>query len=183
MKERLIEASRATGNKRLQELNRIRGERLAKAYGEAREEARKDLQKLKYNPLFIAGVMLYWGEGTKTPSSNGLKFSNTDPEMVRLYVSFLRKVCRIPIEKIKLHVLIYPDLDDLSCRRFWSAASELPLSQFTKSVRVQGRHRTNRLSWGVCLVTVSSTYLKEKMLEWLKLLPGELMNKEYYENI
>ena len=50
---------------RIIELDKIRGTHLKRAYEEAREEARTDLFELRYNPLFIAGLMLYWGEGDK----------------------------------------------------------------------------------------------------------------------
>lgn len=163
-------------------LNTIRGSRLAKAYQEAREEARKELKELRYNPLFIAGLMLYWGEGSKSPK-DGVKLTNTDPEMMRLYVFFLTQACRIPVERIRANILLYPDLEERICRSYWAKSSGLPPENFTKSVTIQGRHKTRRLNWGVCTVTVSSFYFKQKMLEWMKLLPKELMNREYYVNM
>ncbi|MDO8604295.1 MAG: hypothetical protein Q7K40_02760 [bacterium] len=168
---------------RLIELDRIRGTHLKRAYEEAREEARKEMAELKYNPLFIAGLMLYWGEGDKSSIRNGVRIANTDPSLIKLYIFFLTRACKIPIERIKAHVLIYPDLDATKCIQYWAEASGLPESNFTKCTTIVGRHKTKRLGWGVCLVAVSSTYFKEKMLEWLKMFPSELMNKEYYESI
>ena len=40
-----------------------------------------------------------------------------------------------------------------------------------------------KMNWGVCTVTVSNSYFKAKMVEWVKTLPKELMNSSYYENI
>ncbi len=168
---------------RLIELDKVRGTHLKRAYEEARKEARTDLLELKYNPLFIAGLMLYWGEGDKSQARNGVRLSNTDPLLIKLYVFFLTHACRIPIARIKAHILVYPDLDEEKCVQYWAKASGLPISNFTKCTRIIGRHKTKRLMWGVCLVAVSSTYFKEKVLEWLKIFPKELMNKEYYESI
>lgn len=167
---------------RLVELDKIRGQHLARAYEEARIEARDDLKLLKYNPLFIAGLMLYWGEGDKATKAQ-VRLANTDPELIKLFVFFLRKVCNIPTEKIGVHILTYPDIEDKSNRQYWSNISGIALENFLKSVHIQGRHKTKRLGHGVCSVYVSSTYFKVKMLEWLKLLPEELMNLRYYENI
>lgn len=50
---------------RIRELNAVRGSNLARVYEEARTEAREEFERLKYHPLFIAGLMLYWGEGGK----------------------------------------------------------------------------------------------------------------------
>ena len=167
---------------RIGELDKIRGQHLVHAYEEARSEAKKDLTVLKYNPLFIAGLMLYWGEGDKATKGQ-VRLANTDPELIKLFVFFLKKVCNIHTEKIGISILTYPDIDDKTNRQYWSDVSGIAQGKFLKSILMQGRHKTKRLGHGVCSVYVSSTYFKVKMLEWLKFLPGELMNKEYYANI
>lgn len=182
IRDRLAASAQTASTVRIVSLDKIRGQHLAKAYEAARTEARQEFELLKYDPLFISGVMLYWGEGTKDPKQ-GVKFTNSDPKMIQFFVQFLLKSCRIPTEKVKAYVLIYPELEEKTTRAYWSKASGLPWEQFTKSVVIAGRHATRRLGWGVCTVSVSSTYFKQKMLEWIKLLPGELLRKEYYENI
>lgn len=167
---------------RLVALDKVRGEHLVKLYEEARVEAREELQTLKYHPLFIAGLMLYWGEGDKLSKSN-VRLANTDPQLILLYLTFLRQVCRIPEAKIRIHLLLYPDIDRESAMRFWAFATKLSRSHFVKPVIIQGKHKSKRLAYGVCNVVVSSTYLKVKIKEWLKTLPQELMEKRYYENI
>lgn len=182
MRAKLTSSAQVQHTARIVELNRTRGENLELAYAEAREEAREDLLKYQYNPLFIAGLMLYWGEGDKI-SKAAVRLTNTDPELIALYVQFLERVCRIPVEKIRASVLVYPDLDERVCREYWAKNSGVGLDRFTKSIVIEGRHKTRRLEHGVCTITVSSTYLKVKMVEWMKLLPKELMKREYYENI
>lgn len=182
IREHLSLMSREASTARIVALDKIRGQHLARAYEAARAEARKEFLLLKYDPLFISGIMLYWGEGAKDPKQ-GVKFTNSDPKMVRFYVQFLIKSCRIPIEKIKAYVLMYPDIEEKTGRAYWSKMSGLPWENFTKSIVVQGRHTTRRLGWGVCTISVSSTYFKQKILEWMTLLPEELLRKEYYENI
>lgn len=182
IRKRLATSAHTASTIRIEELNKIRGQHLAKAYETARAEARQEFELLKYDPLFISGIMLYWGEGAKDPKQ-GVKFTNSDSKMIEFYVQFLLKSCRIPIEKIKAYVLIYPELEEKTTRAYWSKASGLPWEQFTKSVVIAGRHATRRLGWGVCTITVSSNYFKQKVLEWIKLLPEELLRKGYYENI
>ena len=180
--KRLAKEVQAIHSVRMTDLNKVRGAHLKRAYEAARQEAAEDLQVLKYNPLFIAGVMLYWGEGGKNPK-DGVKFVNTDAQMITFYVDFLVRVCRIPMDRIKGHILIYPDLQENICRSYWSKVSGIPVGNFTKSTLIQGRHQVRRLNWGICTVTVSSYYFKQKMLEWIRLLPQELMNKAYYANM
>ena len=182
IREHLATSAQNESTVRLINLNKTRGRHLAKAYDAAREEAKGEFELFKYDPLFISGIMLYWGEGAKDPKA-GVKFTNSDAQMIKFYVQFLIRSCRIPVEKIKAYVLIYPDLEEKTTRAYWSKMSGLPWENFTKSVMIQGRHATRRLGWGVCTVTVSSTYLKQKMLMWIKLLPEELLSRGYYENI
>lgn len=182
MAKKLATAVQKEHTARIVELDKIRGIHLKRVYEEARKEAKEDLIELKYNPLFIAGLMLYWGEGDKL-TGHSTKLSNTDPGLIRLYVSFLKKACRIPEEKIKAHLLIYPDLKDKECRSYWARESGIAPIQFTKSSTIQGKHKTRRVKYGVCMITVSSTYFKVKILEWLKFFPEELMNEAYYASI
>jgi len=182
IKKKLAQASADAGAVRLKELDKVRGEHLKRAYESAKEEARFEFEKLKYNPVFIAGLMLYWGEGDKINKYH-VRLTNTDPELIKLYCFFLTEVLRIPASRLSGHILLYPDLDDWLCRAYWTKASGLPNRQFMKSTTIAGRHKTRRLSFGICVIDISSTYLKVKVLEWLKLLPNELMNKRYYENI
>lgn len=182
IKAKLIEAAQQVSTIRMRELDRIRGVHLKRIYEEARAEAAAEFEQLKYNPLFIAGVMLYWGEGDRKTHYQ-VRITNTDPKMIQLFVVFLRKVCNIPEEKIHGSVLTYPDLNDEECRSYWSAAARVPLKQFHRCTKIVGRHKTNRLAYGVCSILVSSTYFKAKVVEWLSLLPKELMGKQYYESI
>lgn len=182
IKSRLIASSNARSSIRIRELNKIRGSHLYQAYQEAREEAKMEFEELKYNPVFISGLMLYWGEGDKRTRAQ-VKLANTDPNMIRLYAFFLRKICRIPEDRIRAYILIYPDLDEESCLDHWSFHSGIEKNKFFKCITIQGKQKGRKLAYGVCSITVTSTYFKEKMLLWLQLLPNELMNESYYANI
>lgn len=182
VKRTLAEKSVRQSRVRIVELNKIRGKNLARAYQTAREEARKEFRRLKYNPLFVAGLMLYWGEGDKV-TRHVTKLINTDPDMVRLFVFFLEKACRIPPTKVRGALLLYPDLNEKKCLKFWSQISGIAQSQFINSSIIHGRHLTKKVSRGMCIVYVSSSYFKAKMSEWIALMAQELMSKEYYENI
>lgn len=182
IRQRLVSSAQRNNTIHLLNLNKVRGLHLARAYESAREEARKEFESLKYDPLFISGVMLYWGEGAKDPKQ-GVKLTSGDAEMVKFYVEFLTKSCRIPIEKIRGYVLTYPEIEGKTSQAYWSQKTGLPWEQFTRSSVIANRQAKRRLGWGVCTVSVGSTYFKQKILEWIKLLPKELLSKEYYANM
>lgn len=157
---------------RIVHLGKIRGENLSRLYKDARKEAEEEFQLLKNHPLFVAGVMIYWGEGDKA-SKSGFRVTNTDPEMIRIFLSFLLKVCRAPSNRIKASLLIYPDLDVKVCEEYWISSVGLPKESFTRTSRIQGRHKTKRLQYGICTLYFSSRFLKEKMLVWIDLFGKE----------
>ncbi len=172
----LAEKAKLTGAVHLRKLDKVRGRHLRRVYEEARREARDEFKYLKLHPLFIAGVSIYWGEGDRV-SKSSVRLGNTDPSMIRLFVKFLRDVCGIHSKKIFASVLVYPDLNQDECRSFWVNKSGLPESSFNKCIVMKGRHKTWRIRYGVCTVGASSTYLKEKLRIWLKLLPKEFSKK------
>ncbi|MBI1985002.1 MAG: hypothetical protein HYS60_02765 [Candidatus Wildermuthbacteria bacterium] len=182
VKRTLIQKAKRGHKIRLQELNSIRGQHLIRLYQQARHEAEDEFKDFKFHPAFISGVVIYWGEGERT-SRNLIRVANTDPLMIRLFVNFLQEVCGVPKGKIRAHILLYPDLNSMECKNFWVQQSSLPLENFNKSVLIEGRHKTRRLPYGVCYITVCSTYLKQKMDVWLTLLPKELIKKEYYAGV
>jgi hypothetical protein len=144
-------------------------ERWAKIHQDYRTAGEQEFELLKNNPLFLAGIMLYWGEGNKGQKGSQLKLANTDPMMIRLFYRLLKDIIKVPKDKIHIWLLLYPDLVDEMQKRFWSRATSVPLSQFKRSIYIKGRHPTKRLSYGVCNIYVSSREFKEKMMVWLDL--------------
>ena len=141
---------------------------------EHRAAAIREFDRYKKDPLFLAGVMLYWGGGEKQPKSSTVRLANSEPEMIKIFNLFLIKVLKISPDKISAWLLLYPDLVDTVQKNFWSKAAGLSINQFKKSIYIKGRHPTKRLSYGVCTIYISSRALKERMLKWLELYQNYL---------
>lgn len=159
---------------RMRQLGKVRGKELDNAYAEAVKEAEKEFEYFVRWPLFVAGLCIYWGEGEKT-SKHMIRVSNIDPGLVKVFIGFLIHVCGIPKKDIRYSLLLYPDLDEDACKQFWVSHAGLLRENFNKSARIQGRHKTKRLRYGVCNVSFSSSYLKKKIGVWLAKLPNELV--------
>lgn len=144
-------------------------ERWKVKHEEYRAAAIKEFEKYKKDPLFLAGIMLYWGEGEKQQKSSLVRLANSEPEMIKIFNLFLTKVLILSKEKIFAWLLLYPDLVDSVQKNFWSKSTGLSLEQFKKSIYIKGKHPTKRLSYGVCTICVNSRALKERLLKWLEL--------------
>ncbi len=154
---------------------RANKERWVKTYKNYREAGKQEFEILKDNPLFLAAIMLYWGEGDKSPKWSRVKLTNTEPLMIRLFYLFLKDILKVPEDKICVWLLLYPDLIDDMQKNFWSRATGISLSRFKKSIYIRSRHPTKRLSYGVCSIYVQSRELKEKMMTWLDLYQKSLI--------
>ena len=167
-----IEASLAFPEK-LKRIVATNKKRWANWHQQARDEAVKEFPKLKSNKLFLAGVMLYWGEGDKKLQNGQVSLSNSDPEMIKIFYFFLIRILNVPVEKISARLILYPDLIESVQKNLWSKLTKISISKFTRSTYIQGRHPTKRNSYGVCLVRVCSRKLKEKILVWINLYQKE----------
>jgi len=119
--------------------------------------------------LRIAGIMLYWGEGTKSGSS--VMFSNSDPQMVKLFLSFLRKICRVEEYRLRILLHIYDNQNEKSLKKLWSTITEIPLSQFSKTYYHSGQKGTYKKT---CLYgTISLRYSDNELLKIINNWIGE----------
>jgi transcriptional regulator with XRE-family HTH domain len=113
-------------------------------------------------PSFIAGCMLYWAEGAK--GRNQLQFANSDPEMVRFFVDFLRAHFGLRGDEIRITCHLYADHQDKQAdvERHWLDTLGLPDESLRKSVvnvysKYSKRKRVGMLPFGTCRVVVSRT--------------------------
>jgi hypothetical protein len=78
-----------------------------------------------------AGIMLYWGEGTK--SGNSVVFSNSDPQMIKLFLKFLRNICGVDNSRLRILLHLYHDQNEKQLKNFWSKITGISINQFSKS--------------------------------------------------
>lgn len=169
IQEQLTERVRISSQKRLIHLNELKRIKWQRIYQQAESEARGEFEALKGNPLFITGLSLYWGEGDKNFQNGQVRMSNVDAKLLAAFRVFLEQICHVSQEKIKAYILLYPDLNEESSLQFWSESIGIEKGKFFKSSRVVGKHKKNRLSYGVCSIQVSDKYLKKKVLTWIDL--------------
>lgn len=149
VKEAVIESNkRRAGSKRSPPvLTKTRRQQLSKDFSRRNKTRyRKNRDDLFYryreqvNPLHgvlngetlaLVGAALYWGEGTKRGQFN---FSNSDSDMILLYMRWAREVLNIKDSDFSGHVQVYLDhgipYDEVEA--YWSQLTKIPSGQFTK---------------------------------------------------
>ena len=150
-------------------MHKIRAEKLDERYKASEIEAEKEFSIHKDNPLFIAGLMLYEGEGDHAMKNGQVRIANTNPRVIATFKQFIEAYYPEYIPRLRMSVLLYPDLNQKECVAWWRDAIDGEDVTFHKPVVIQGRHKTRRLQYGVASLIISSKFLKTKILKLIRL--------------
>jgi hypothetical protein len=112
--------------------------------------------------------MLYWAEGAK--NRNQLRLTNSDPEMARLFVKFLRTYFNLDEAAIKVTCNLFADHVERQhqIEQFWLDTLLLPRASLCQStVNVYSKYskkkRANKPPYGTCRVVVSRTRITQSI--------------------
>jgi transposase-like protein len=140
----------------------LRRDARALAQEEGRELARQG------EALHVAGCMLYWAEGSR--SRNQIRFTNSDPEMVLFFSTFLRRYFHLRDADIRVTCNLFADHLERQreIERFWLDIVGLPETSLCKSTvntysKYSKKKRQNKLPYGTCRVTVSRTRVAQSI--------------------
>ncbi len=127
----------------------------------------KKIGKLSKREIFLAGIFLYWAEGTKG-ARDVFMATNTDPAMLRFFLVWL-DVAGIPRSKVVVKLHVYKDMDIQKENVFWSKTLAIPLSAFRKpyikdSSWEKRKNYKGRTGHGTCNLIVYSRDLYEVVM-------------------
>lgn len=167
-----IRELRDVSPKRIENYKRTVVTKREKYFEEVYEKVKKDICKLNKRDLFLAGLFLYWGEGSKTERYT-TAMSNTDPDILKYFLLWL-ELMKIPKNKISIDLQIYADMNKNTEINFWSNTLCLPKTAI-RSVRVKksnlsGLTYKKGFNHGTCHVKVYNRDLKDYILMSLKYL-------------
>jgi hypothetical protein len=114
------------------------------------------------DPLHLAGCMLFWAEADK--HRNAVRLANSDPDLLRLFVTFLRSCYDADVARIAVSCNLFADHLERQreIEQFWLWTLGLPQSCLRKSIvntysKYSQKKRKNRLPYGTCKVSYSDT--------------------------
>ena len=102
---------------------------------EAREDAvfetvKKKFGKINNRERILAGLYLYWGEGTKSAPAT-VAVTNTDPDVLKFFMKWLNQF-GIKNNEVSVVLHLYKDMDYDKERLFWSKYLNIPMVCFKK---------------------------------------------------
>lgn len=122
----------------------------------AKTKAKNIISPLSKKEKMIIVSCLYWGEGTK----NDFSLSNSDPEMIKTFVSFLKEF-GINKKDLRVTIRVYSDLDKQKAIKFWAKTIGVSDKKILNVNVLRGK-KEGRLKYGMCRIRITKggPYLK-----------------------
>ena len=153
---------------------------LRRAFG-IKKHAAGEIGELSSRDIFVIGVALYWAEGyKKSIVRNGrevthhpVSLTNSDPNIVGIFLKFLREHCRVPNNKIKAGLRIFQHQNENELIRYWHKKTGIIQDNFNKTYQgisksSLGKRPFNRLPYGIIQVVVADTPLFHKIMGYIE---------------
>ena len=119
------------------------------AENEAQKKASTVIRNLSNKEKLILLASIYWAEGTK----KDFDLSNTDPEMIKVFVYGLEKILGIPKSSLRISIRTYEDLDKQKCLAYWSKIVGVSPENFVNVDVLKGK-KNGKLSYGMCRIRI-----------------------------
>lgn len=159
----------------LMRFNEKRTKRIRQENKIAIEKSMESVPYLSPTTLTLIGASLYWGEGYKRQPSfrtPQISFGNTDPNMIKIFMRFVREVLKIPEHKISVKVQIHPHMHINRPIRFWSRVVNIPENKIKISRQTSRASKGVRPStiqpYGTAEIRISSRKDFFRIMGWIK---------------
>ena len=125
-----------------------------------KQTAANEIKPLSKYELTLIGAALYWGEGWKRGTTHSVELANSDPDMITLYLRFLREILRVPEEKLRVSIQVHPNINTRSSINFWSKVTGISRERFRITRQIsrasKGKRPRNLLPYGTLRLSVCS---------------------------
>lgn len=121
--------------------------------------------------LKIAGIFLYWAEGAKLSEKNcGIDFANSNPEMIRIFVKFLREICGVDRKKLRVYLYCYSDQSIEILLNYWYKLTNIPKNQFSKPYIRNDflPEKSGKMKYGMVHIRYADKKLLYQIDNWIK---------------
>jgi transposase len=124
--------------------------------------------------LKIAGIMLYWAEGYKNlgkkTRGGTIDLGNSDPKMIRLFLKFLRGICGVDENRLRVRLYCYANQNVDSIKKYWSKITGIPLKQFMRPyIREDfSPDKINKMKYGLAHIVYSDKKLFLQIKNWIE---------------
>ncbi|MDX3226041.1 hypothetical protein [Streptomyces sp. ME19-01-6] len=112
--------------------------------------AAQEIGEMTDRELFLVGVGLYWSEGTKCKAhrlEERVTFINSDADMIRLYVAWLR-LLKVEPERLQYRVMIHESADAADAEHYWADVVGVQVTDLERTSLKKHNPKTARKNVG-----------------------------------
>jgi len=113
--------------------NKLKHDQVQAENKKIREKSSKEISYLSDYELLLIGACLYWAEEYKRQEhlpSPCVSFVNSDPDMIKLFLRFLREIIEVSEERIKTCIQIHSNVNIKKATNFWSKVTNIDKEKF-----------------------------------------------------
>lgn len=163
-KKKLENNMRIATERGLLSFNKKRTEMIVKENETIRTSYLSRIKKINERDLTLLGTALYWGEGQKSFNNQGrrypyLSFANSDPQMILLFLKFVKEILKTPQNKISAIAMIYPNFSSQKSINYWQTLTGIPIERFRAYKAIsrasKGIRPKNLLPYGTLQIRVN----------------------------
>ncbi|KKU45706.1 MAG: hypothetical protein UX64_C0025G0004 [Microgenomates group bacterium GW2011_GWC2_46_7] len=137
--------------------------------------ATNEIKTVSKKELWLIGIALYWAEGSKQSlkaASQGVKFTNSDPNMIKIFDTWLTQIVKVDLHNINYEIYLHESLSSEKSRviEYWSNILEKPINKFDriylKKNIITKSYSKSDYKGVVRIVVKKSTSLNRQIFGW-----------------
>jgi len=180
-KKRILERARKKSLEGLLKRNKNQTALAIKRKIDIQSRASKEIDSISKKNLLLIGTTLYWSEGYKRPiirngreaTYHSVSLTNSDPDLIKIYLRFLKEICKVPENKINADIRIFEHQNVDNLLKYWEKITGIKKEKFGKiyygvSKSSLGKRPFNRLPYGTIQIRVNETKLFHQIMGWIE---------------
>ncbi len=151
-----------------------------------RQLAKKDVGSVSQRDLFMLGIGLYWGEGTK--KHGHIRIINSNPDIIQASICWFKEICKLKDENFSIRIHIYPDSHEKKCLTYWSDVTGISPRNFGKTQIDRRRNKSLKkrgvLPYGTAHLEIRARNKKEfgvelhrRIIGWIEATSKQVQNR------
>jgi len=170
LSDKRIRELRDFNSERIERYRNTMKEKKDKRLREVYKKVSKDIGSFSNREIFLPGLFLYWGEGTKTARCS-TQLTNTNPAIIKFFIKWL-ELLGVNKKDLKIKLHIYSDMKVKESIAFWSKILKINRQQFKKpyikQTKLESITYKNGFGKGTCCVIFEGRDLWEYITMGLK---------------
>lgn len=145
----------------------------------ARILAIKDIGKFSKRDLFMLGIGIYIGEGSKT--GDIIRITNSDPRIIITTIIWFKEILNLQNSNFSIRIHLYPDNNQSDAVDYWSKVTGLSKDNFLSTwvdVRTDKKKKNyGKLPFGTVHMTIKcngdknlGSFLSRRILSWIDIV-------------